>query len=222
MRVPNKNSIQEIASLAEFKRIYATVTAGLAPLSANGSQCCLITSPSRFEGKTSVTSVLAVTAALQSRKKVLAVDFNWFKPALHEAFEVPLSLDLAQFLRDNDVKALIQPTGIPNLDIITAPSREQSAAISGTDATVTAISIIEGVREIYGQIFVDSCSIFPTNRYMLDPVVLSTAADSAIVVVAAGVTPKQQARRTTWMLQNAGANVLGSIVNQWKNPIQKS
>jgi len=39
------------------------------------------------------------------------------------------------------------------------------------------------------------------------------------LVVLANVTPRQPLKRSRMFLETAGANVLGVIVNQWKNPL---
>jgi Mrp family chromosome partitioning ATPase len=54
---------------------------------------------------------------------------------------------------------------------------------------------------------------------MIDPVTMSKTADGVVLVALANVTPRQQLKRAHMFLETAGANVLGVIVNQWKNPI---
>ena len=68
-------------------------------------------------------------------------------------------------------------------------------------------------------VFIDSASVFPTNRYMIDPVAISRVADATIIVVMANATPRQQVKRALVSLETAGAKVLGVVANQWKNPI---
>jgi Mrp family chromosome partitioning ATPase len=54
---------------------------------------------------------------------------------------------------------------------------------------------------------------------MMDPVTIAKAADGVALVVMANVTPRQHVKRANLFLANAGANVLGVVVNQWKNPL---
>jgi Mrp family chromosome partitioning ATPase len=52
---------------------------------------------------------------------------------------------------------------------------------------------------------------------MIDPVVLGNASDAVILVVLAGVTPRQQVMRVRVMLEGSGAGVAGVVVNHWKS-----
>ena len=40
-----------------------------------------------------------------------------------------------------------------------------------------------------------------------------------LMVVLANATPRQQVKRAQTTLDTAGTNIIGVIVNQWKNPI---
>jgi hypothetical protein len=54
---------------------------------------------------------------------------------------------------------------------------------------------------------------------MMDPVSLSKVADGTALVVLANVTPRQRAKHAQVLLETAGANVLGVVVNQWRNSL---
>jgi len=39
------------------------------------------------------------------------------------------------------------------------------------------------------------------------------------MVVLGGVTPRDMAKKATFMFEYAGARLIGVVMNQWKNPI---
>ena len=112
---------------------------------------------------------------------------------------------------------MIRPSGAANLDILTAPVSNGDDDSSSAESSGVAQGILKQAREAYDVILVDTASVFPTNRRMIDPVVLGNASDAVILVVLTGVTPRQQVKRARVMLEGSGAEVAGVVVNHWKN-----
>jgi len=203
--------IGAIAQLAEIKRIYSAMETSLP---ASGPVCVLVTSAERREGKTTAAAGLAALAASRSGRRALAVDLNWHAPALHRCF----GLDLVNgtTLRDG-ASALesVRPTGVADLELLAA----FASVPDGTAQNVLGTDIMRQARNAYDMVFVDASSVFPTNRRMMDPIAMSKAADGVVLVVLAGVTPRQHVRKAQMMLHTAGSKLLGVIVNQWRNPL---
>lgn len=206
--------VKMLAEITEMKRIYSVIEHSLNDVPA----CIAVTSGARGEGKTTVAAGLAVVAAAHANKRVLAVDLNWYSPALHKMFGVDLAFELDIFKRDNSIKALIRPTGIQNLDILTART-DQGGSELGINEYLLGKEIVKQAREDYDFTVIDTSSIFPTNRRMMDPVNIAKVADGVAMVVLTNVTPRQQVKRAHVFLDTAGANVLGVVVNQWQNPM---
>jgi len=208
---PLPMDIGAIAQLAEIKRIYSAMETSLP---ASGPVCVLVTSAERREGKTTAAAGLAALAASRSGRRALAVDLNWHAPALHRCF----GLDLVNgtTLRDG-ASALesVRPTGVADLELLAA----FASVPDGTDQNVLGTDIMRQARNAYDMVFVDASSVFPTNRRMMDPIAMSKAADGVVLVVLAGVTPRQHVRKAQMMLHTAGSKLLGVIVNQWRNPL---
>lgn len=206
--------VKMLAEITEMKRIYSVISHTL-----NQNPACLaVTSGARGEGKTTVAAGLAAVAAIHAKKRVLAVDLNWYSPALHKMFGVDLTFDLDIFNRDNSIKNMIRPTSIQNLDILTAPS-DQSGSQQKINEYLLGKEIVKQAREDYDFTVIDTSSIFPTNRRMMDPVNIAKVADGVAMVVLTNETPRQQIKRARMFLDTAGVNVLGVIVNQWQNPM---
>ena len=206
--------VKMLAEIAEMKRIYSVIEQ---TLNVNPA-CVAVTSGARGEGKTTVAAGLAAVAALHANKHVLAVDLNWYSPALHKMFGVDLTFDFDIYKRDNSIKEMIQPTGIQNLDILTARS-DQSRSRQEINKYLLGKEIVKQARENYDFTVIDTSSIFPTNRRMMDPVNIARIADGVAMVVLTNETPRQLIKRARMFLDTARVNVLGVVVNQWQNPM---
>jgi len=206
--------VKMLAEITEMTRIYSVIEHAL----NENPACIAVTSGARGEGKTTVAAGLAVVAAAQANKRVLAVDLNWYSPALHKMFGVDLRFDLDIFKRNNSIKEMIRPTGIQNLDILTARSNHSDSQTEINEYLVGK-EIVKQAREDYDFTVIDTSAIFPTNRRMMDPVNIAKVADGVAMVVLTNATPRQLIKRARMFLDTGGVNVLGVIVNQWQNPM---
>ena len=207
--------IKLLAELAEIKRIYAVIENSL---SKSNPSSLVVTSGMPGEGKTTMVAVLATIAASQNNKRVLAVDLNWYTPTLHNWFGLDPTPDFDIDERKKSIVDLAQSSGSNNLDILTARQSTQNNDKPHVELLARGTEIIKKAREDYDFIVVDTSSIFPTNRHMMDPVTISKAADGVALVILANRTPRPPVKRAHLALETVGANVLGVIVNQWKNP----
>jgi Mrp family chromosome partitioning ATPase len=220
MSLWTRDEIGRLAEVAEIRRIYTTVASQLLDVD---KPCLVVTSSQRGEGKTSLVALLATLAARHTGKRVLAVDLNWHQAALHTCFGLVPESDLEALRRDvGALDSQVCSSGFDGLDLLTAPHARAREPRSGIGDLVVALTVLERARSRYDQIIVDTASLFPTNRYMIDPVAVSAAVDATLLVVLAGVTPKQAVKRALVGLDTAGANVIGTIVNQWQNPIKQT
>jgi len=88
----------------------------------------VVTSPGTEEGKTTTVTNLGIALA-QSGLKVLIVDADLRKGRLHEVFQLKQSPGLSEFLTGRaSFEAIIQPTGIPGLSVVTTGSRAPNPA----------------------------------------------------------------------------------------------
>lgn len=183
------------------------------------SPCYMITSAESGEGKTVTTAGLARAAVKRGGRRVLAVDLNWFKPGLHECFGMRQEWSLADYEKSGKASSFIKASGIEGLDILTAPAAEGKGAQPTAQSSGKAADILKEAREGYGLVFVDTGSVFPPNRNMLDPVFIGRACDAAVLVALANVTARQQVKRGRMMLESAGVPVHGLVLNNWKNSV---
>ncbi|VFQ44706.1 tyrosine-protein kinase family protein [Desulfoluna butyratoxydans] len=207
--------LETLGKIAETKRIFTAVqnaTDRQEPL------CVVVTSGARGEGKTTVATGLAIAASRAKRRRTLLVDYNWFAPAIHTAFQVEPIESPEAFYRADSIEELIVSTrsGIDILPAALMPEEAQGAmpAVEGDDH-----HLLQEARNRYDTIIVDTSAAFPENQNMRDPVLLSGIADGVLLVFMTNRTPRSTLKRTTTAMRINGAKIIGVVANQWKNPI---
>lgn len=218
MNLLASKEIESFAKIAEIKRIFTTLSTGFLKTKP---KCLVVTSALRSEGKTVIAARLAATAALQSDSRVLVVDLNWHRPALHNCFGLDPSFDATTFSERKNLSEQVQPSGIQNLDILTAVQSVKRTSGTNTEDTALGKEILKMAHDSYDLTVVDVASMFPTNRNMIDPISISVAADGVAMVVLTKVTSRQQVKRSQKLLETAGAKLQGFIANHWRNPLFK-
>ena len=90
-----------------------------------GARLILVTSANAAEGKTTTVGNLAASFA-ETGKRVLVLDADLRSPDAHNIFDVPQGAGISDYISDpGDVslEALIRPTSVPGVRIITAGTR---------------------------------------------------------------------------------------------------
>jgi protein-tyrosine kinase len=203
-----------LSEIIEMKRIYSVIEHSLFK---DNTACVVVTSGVPGEGKTTLVAGLSAVASAHANLRVLAVDFNWHRPALHQWFGLNRTFDANDFGQGKSLLDSVQSTHVKNLDILTATSAIRHDAKMTEDINRLGRDIIHQARLAYDVVIVDSASIFPVNQHMMDPVAVSMDADAAILVALANVTPRQKLKHARMVLETAGVHIAGVVVNQWKN-----
>ena len=174
----------------------------------------MITSSMLGEGKSTVTSFLGVTAARQKGLKTLIVDTDLRRPTIHRLFNIERNGGLAEVLIEGFTPLdAAQKTAIDKLDVITSGKAVESAAdLFDADAIGC---LLDDLRLYYDLILIDCAPLVPVS----DPMLLSSRVDGILVVVKAGVTPREVVRRGVEVLGNERKRVVGVAVNNLKNTL---
>ncbi|UCF05320.1 MAG: CpsD/CapB family tyrosine-protein kinase [bacterium] len=168
----------------------------------------LVTSANRGEGKSTVASHLAITVARFRGKKSLVVDADLRRPKLHQIFNVPKEPGLLECLEGQiDPLEAIHETPIENLKIIPAGRKVQSPAHLFEGDILS--EIFEKIKFYHDIVIVDSAPIIPVS----DPMLISSEVDAVIMVLLAGMTPRNVALRAKNILTDASAHLVGIVVN---------
>jgi polysaccharide biosynthesis transport protein len=167
----------------------------------------LITSARPGEGKTTISANLAISLA-QLGQRVLLVDGDLRRPNIHKIFRVPPRPGFVSYLAGHhDWPAVIIPTAIPGLDIIPCgPVPPNPAELLFSER---ARALFQEAPEKYTMVLVDS----PPILNVADSRVLSVLVDGVVIVVRGNVTPRELAQRAQAHARDAGAHVIGVVLN---------
>jgi capsular exopolysaccharide synthesis family protein len=177
----------------------------------NHSRVLLITSPHPQSGKTTSSANLAISLAEGSRK-VLVVDCDLRKSGLTRLFGYESSPGLGEALsesRQADPIPLIRSTDFRGVWIL--PSgivQENAAKLLQSDRLRHVIDLL---RAEFDFVLLDG----PPLLDLADSRLLGKRAGGVILVCRAGRTKKEELNEAWSILRDDGANVLGTILNDY-------
>jgi len=171
-------------------------------------QLVVVTSPGPRDGKTTAAISLAITMA-QAGARVLLIDTDLRKPRIHKSFGLKGDKGISTaIMGESKVKDLVNRSEVPNLDILPCgPIPPNPAELLHTDRFR---QILAEVRGSYDKVILDS----PPTAPVTDPAVIGSATDGVLLVLRAGHTTREAALHARRHLTDAGARILGMVVNQ--------
>jgi capsular exopolysaccharide synthesis family protein len=189
----------------ELRRLYHNART---PVDGISPKSFMITSSNRGEGKSTITANLAMTIAQFPKKKVLLVDSDMRRPRIHEIFGIELGSGLRECLESTvDPISVVQDTQLPNLQILTAGS--PSSTPGQLFESETLQEIMKKITFYYDVVLVDSAPVLAVS----DTLFLCSVIDQVLLVVLAGVTPREVVTRARNVLQDSDARLGGVILN---------
>lgn len=148
----------------------------------------LFTSSIGSEGKSFVSSNLAVTLAYASRKTII-LEMDLRKPKISGVFNLsPEHPGISDYLSDNahDLTKLIQPSGIPGLDVLgCGPIQPNPSELLEKEQLDELVSKL---RETYDDILIDS----PPIHLVTDAYIIARAAQAVVYMIRQGHTLKDE------------------------------
>ena len=176
----------------------------------NNLQTIMFTSALPGEGKSTSAANVAIVFA-QEGKKVLLVDADMRKPTLHYTFQKTNSSGLSGVLAKQwKLKDVLKETEVSGMHLITSgliPSNP--AELLGAKSMEV---LLEELKARYDIIIFDT----PPVLSVVDAQILSNKCDGTILVINAGSTKKENALKAKNVLQIAKANLLGTVLNNYK------
>ena len=184
---------------------YRTLAASL-QLAGSGVQTVAITSPGAGEGKSTTIANLGIALAENGRRVVL-VDADLRRPSLHELFGLGNREGLTNVLLHSEHAALpLQETGTPGLRLLASgplPPNPLEALGSGR-----LEHVLSQARAQADLVLVDT----PPAAVLADAALLAPRLDGVLLVVSAGHTKRDLAKRAKEQLERTGSNVLGVVL----------
>jgi len=194
--------------IAEAYRTFRTNTVSLPPKISGEGRIYLVTSSGPKEGKSTSSSNLAITLS-QMRSKTVIVDCDMRRPMVHNLFFVSRENGLSRFLttEDVDIHDIIKPSGMENLDIITAghvpPNPSELLSSKKMD------DLFAKLREEYDYIIVDSPPIIAVT----DALIIAKKVDHLVLVIRVNSTEREIIEQAKSLLKNIDVKVAGVVVN---------
>jgi len=175
-------------------------------LSREGIRSVVVTSPEPGAGRTSVCVGLAGAVAGMGRRVGL-VDCNLEQPQLHRVLGEPNFVGLTSGLEGGRPLEHFGHEVAPGLLVVpTGPVPPDPASRLEHEGFVGAVRSLEEGRDL---VVIDG----PVARGVLSSPNLSDGFDGVLLVVHASRTPKSLAKETIDDLLEAGANLLGVVLN---------
>jgi polysaccharide biosynthesis transport protein len=167
-----------------------------------------VTSPGPQDGKTTVAINLAVTIA-QAGARILLVDADMRRPRVHRSFGLKSDKGLSSVIAGNvEFKDAVCKSEVPNLDILPCgPMPPNPAELLHTERFHQMLAQCRGN---YDRVILDSPPIGPVT----DPAIIGSLTDGVVLVLRAGHTTRDAAQFARRQLGDAGARILGLVINQ--------
>ncbi len=167
----------------------------------------LITSAVPNEGKSTVSSNLAITMAL-SGAKTLLIDGDLRRGALREAFDIHSKIGFSEVLKQEvNWREVVVPTALPSLFVLprgnTLSQPSEHLLRESTDA------FLKDIYNHYDYIIIDSSPVLAAD----DTTSLAPKIDATLFVVRLSYTSARLTRKALELLYNRQVNVPGVILN---------
>jgi receptor protein-tyrosine kinase len=167
----------------------------------------VVTSSNPREGKSTTTANLGVTL-VQAGKSVLVVDCDLRRPRLHNIFGVHNATGLVDILTGGEVEKVWREP-IPGLRLICAgPPPPNPAELLSSRRLA---EFLGAMRDRFDYVLVDTPPVGVS-----DSAVLAANGDGVLLVLDSQNTRKGAVRQAVRGLQSVGANVLGTVMNNFE------
>jgi non-specific protein-tyrosine kinase len=171
----------------------------------------VVTSPAPEEGKSTTLSNLAVTIA-QAGRRVILVDCDLRRPSLHQIFDARAAPGFTDMMRDDALmqNPPLQETGIANLRLLssgTIPPNPSELLASRRMSDLVAALLVQADMVLFDA---------PPVIAVTDAAVLASKVDAALLVVSAGKTKRDHAKKAKALLEKVNARLIGTVLNNVK------
>ena len=188
--------------------IRAVRTAVIFSSAEPGARSVIVTSTGPGEGKTVVSSSLAITLA-QAGQRTLVVDADLRRPRLHEALGRSQEPGLSNVLI-GDVKLAdaVRTTTVASLSLLSAGHIPPNPAELLGSARYLAL--FEELKTRFDWIVLDAPPVMPVT----DAAIVARPAGGVLFVIGSEMTPRQSAMTAIEHLRAANAKFVGAVLNR--------
>jgi capsular exopolysaccharide synthesis family protein len=156
-----------------------------------------------------MTTVNLATALAQAGSKVLLIDADFRRPSLHKIARKPNADGLADVLiNKTDYRKSVKSSSSENLDLLFSGLIPPNP--SELLSSKSMLKFIEETKEDYDYLIFDT----PPVALVTDAAILSNEVDATILITSVGMVDYDVAQRAVELLENANANIIGSVLNE--------
>jgi len=167
-----------------------------------------VTSAVKGEGKTTTTANLGISMA-QAGNKVLVIDADMRRPALHHVFRLEgVRHGLNDLIADGrSLESLVEPTGIPNLFCL--PAGRIPPNPSELLSSKRMKELIEECKMLFDVVFLDS----PPVISVADSPIIASRVDGTILVARSGYLPRDLCLQAKKSIEAVHGRIIGCVLN---------
>ena len=198
-----------VRPLSQFSECLRALRANLRIGMVNGPHVLQVTSATAGEGKTTVAASLAISAALAGIRTVL-VDVDVRNPSISELFSLQGSEGLMEILQNSRPTGEIRRHTHRDLPLTIIPAGQNLSARPDIIASRQLAGLIEDIRQDNELVILDAPPILSVS----DPLVTGNVADSTLLVVEFGDTPRPVVEQAVRTLQAADVKLAGAVLNK--------
>ena len=169
----------------------------------------LVTSPAADAGKSLTLANLAAVMA-EGGRKVILVDGDLRKPALHQIFGASNELGLSDLiLQEGNLDAVpLQATGVQSLHLLTSgrmPQNQTPSVLIGSARMGAVVIALVGQADL---VLFDA----PPVIAVTDAALLAARVDGTLLVIRAGSTQREHVLRAKALLEKVNAHLVGAVL----------
>jgi len=176
-------------------------------------QTFLVTSAVKGEGKSFISTTLAIAFA-QTGKRVVLIDADLRKPDLHRIFGLDGDVGLANVLRDAaSLESALLPTQLETLKLLPAgvlPKDSDAATPAELFSSEAMQHLLQRLKERFDIVLIDT----PPMMAVTDPSILAPMTDGVLLVVELGHVSRSAVQEVKEQLELAQAKLLGVVINK--------
>ena len=171
-------------------------------------QTIALTSCTPNEGKSTTIANLAVVLT-QAGKSVLLIDCDMRNPTVHKNFNLSNKIGLSSCISmGTALSDAVQKTSIEGLYALTGGVIPPNPSeLLGSEQMK---NLLQRAKEQYDYVLIDTPPVMPVT----DALIVSRFVDGMILVIASAEVKVEMAREVKSQLVNAGANILGVVLNK--------
>jgi len=174
----------------------------------DGAVCLLVTSADPQEGKSTVSANLAITIA-QAGQRVVLIDADMRRPALHDFFGYSSDSGLSTLLTGQaDLGDVLQATSTANLDLIPSGQTPSNPnMLLGSEAMSELLAALKSQVDV---VVIDT----PAYLAVADATSLAMLVDGVILVASRGDVRRQDILEMRRQLEAIRSNLIGVVINR--------